>query len=50
MGVYSAGGDVGAAFIWLAAVVFIVGFFVACLMVKEKKISIVYIVDPLGIH
>ena len=50
IGIFNAGGDVGAAFIWLAVTVFVIGFFVACLMVKEKKISIVYMVDPLGVH
>ena len=49
---YSTNGDAGAgsAFLIIAILTFVVGLFVSCLMVKEKKISVVYMIDPLGVH
>ena len=49
-GIYRSGGDVGGAFLVISIIVFCVGVFVSCLLVKEKKISVVYIIDPMGIH
>lgn len=49
---YSTNGEAGAgsAFLIIAIMTFVVGLFVSCLMVKEKKISVVYLIDPLGVH
>ena len=47
---YKNGGNAGSAFLVISIMVFCVGVFVSCLMVKEKKISVVYIIDPMGLH
>ena len=47
---YTSGTGAGSAFLVIAVTVFVVGFLVSCLMVKEKKISVIYMIDPLGIH